>query len=125
VKRPYESAVVFDGTLPDAALEKERVAVENFLKQNSTFDKTEIWGKRKMAYPIRKKQSGYYCLFLYNGDQETIRGLESRFKLNESVLRYLSVKQNQNAKTVALEMDLTAPRVSDEAINEDRDKDDM
>ena len=116
MKRAYESVIVFDGTLADETLDKERGAIEEFFKSTADFNKTEIWGKRKMAYPIRKKQSGYYCLFLYEGEGDVVKSLESKIKLNENVLRHLSVRQNIKAKTIALEVDPDAPKITDEEV---------
>ena len=116
MKRAYESVIVFDGTLPEETLDKERNAVEDFLKKNSDFEKTDIWGKRRIAYPIRKKQSGYYCLFCYSGEGDVIKGLESKIKLNDNVLRHLSVRRSPTAEVVALEVDPDAPKIRDEEV---------
>jgi small subunit ribosomal protein S6 len=91
VKRLYETVVVFDGTQSDEALHKEQVQIEDLLKQNASFEKVDVWGKRSLAYPIRKKRLGFYCLFLYEGEGGAINALERQLKLNELVLRYLTV----------------------------------
>jgi small subunit ribosomal protein S6 len=64
--------IVFDGTLPDDVLQKEQQQIEEFLKSNATFEKTDVWGKRNLAYQIRKKKTGYYCMFLFEGDGEVV-----------------------------------------------------
>jgi small subunit ribosomal protein S6 len=94
VKRPYETVIVFDGTLSDDVLHKEQAQIEDFLKQIASFEKTDVWGKRSIAYPIKKKKIGYYCLFLYEGEGEVISALERQIKLNERVLRHLTVVRN-------------------------------
>lgn len=94
VKRPYETVIVFDGTQSDDVLHKEQVQIEEFLKQNASFEKVDVWGKRGLGYPIKKKRLGYYCLFLYEGEGDTINALERQLKLNERVLRYLTVLRN-------------------------------
>jgi small subunit ribosomal protein S6 len=91
VKRPYETVIVFDGTQSDDVLHKEQSQVEEFIKLNGTFEKTDVWGKRGLAYPIKKKRLGYYCLFLYEGEGGIINALERQLKLNELVLRHLTV----------------------------------
>ena len=94
MKRPYETVIVFDGTQSDDTLRREQTQVEEFLKQNAAFEKADVWGKRSLAYPIRKKRLGYYCLFLYDGEGTAITALERQLKLNENVLRYLTVVRN-------------------------------
>ena len=94
MKRPYESMIVFDGTLSDDTLQKEQSQIEEFLKQNATFEKTDVWGKRSLAYAINKKKIGYYCLFLYEGEGTIVNALEYHIKLNEQILRHQTVVRN-------------------------------
>jgi len=93
VKQKYESVVIFDGSLPDEKIQKESAAFEEFLKVNTEFEKTDVWGKKNMAYPIRKKKSGAYFLFTFQDQSEknTAGKIEKFFKLNEAVIRYLTV----------------------------------
>jgi small subunit ribosomal protein S6 len=86
--------IVFDGTLPDDVLQKEQQQIEEFLKNNSNFERTEVWGKRNLAYQIKKKKTGYYCMFLFEGEGEVVSALTRHIKLNEAVLRYLTVVRN-------------------------------
>lgn len=86
--------IVFDGTLSDDTLQKEQSQIEEFLKQNATFEKTDVWGKRSLAYAINKKKIGYYCLFLYEGEGTIVNGLEYHIKLNEQILRHQTVVRN-------------------------------
>ena len=94
MKRPYESMIVFDGTLPDDVLQKEQHQIEEFLKKESSYEKTDVWGKRQLAYPVRKKRLGSYCLFLYEGEGHLAGALEKHIKLNDTVLRHLTVVRN-------------------------------
>jgi small subunit ribosomal protein S6 len=94
VKRPYETVIVFDGTLPDDVLAKEQSQIEEIIKQNATFEKTDVWGKRPLAYTIRKKRLGFYCHFLYEAEGTIVNVIERPLKLNERVLRYLSVARD-------------------------------
>ena len=91
MKRPYESIVIFDGALSDDAISGESRKIEEFLSKNTEFESTVVWGKRHLAYPIRKKKTGVYHLFLYKGEGNVAVKLEKFLKLNEAVLRHLSV----------------------------------
>jgi small subunit ribosomal protein S6 len=91
LKRPYESVVIFDGTLSDDAISGESGKIEEFLTKNAQFESTVVWGKRHLAYPIRKKKTGVYHLFLYQGEGNVAAKLDKFLKLNETVLRHLSV----------------------------------
>ena len=91
MKRPYETMVVFDGTLPDDVLQKEQKMVEELLTQNAEFEKTDIWGKKALAYTVRKKRSGYYCLFLFSCDHDIVPVIDKHVKHNDNILRHLTV----------------------------------
>lgn len=52
----------------------------------------ENWGLRKLAYPIRKKSTGFYHLLEYKADTSMIEKLETEFRRDERVLRFLTVK---------------------------------
>ena len=102
MKRPYEAVIVFDGTLADDVLQKEQAQIEEFLKQNAAFEKTDVWGKRVLAYAINKKKSGYYCLFLFEAEGNAPAALEHHIKLNEKVLRHLIVVRDMKNEAARL-----------------------
>lgn len=91
MERPYETMVVFDGTLPDDVLQKEQKMVEELLSQNAQFEKTDVWGKKSLAYTIRKKRTGYYCLFLFTCNYDIVPVIDKHVKHNDNILRHLTV----------------------------------
>jgi small subunit ribosomal protein S6 len=97
VKQKYETVVIFDGSLSDETVQKENGAFEEFLKVNTEFEKVDIWGKKNMAYPIGKKKSGvyYYYQFLDQSEKNVANKIEKHFKLNDSVLRHLTVVREE------------------------------
>ena len=52
----------------------------------------EDWGKRRLSYPIQKESRGYYTYILYTGNNSLVAELERNLRINEQVLRFLSVK---------------------------------
>ncbi|MFQ5736375.1 MAG: 30S ribosomal protein S6 [Thermodesulfobacteriota bacterium] len=59
--------------------------------------KLDEWGRRRLAYPIQKKNEGYYFVLTYSSLPETSKGIERSLKLNEDVLRYQTVRLDENA----------------------------
>jgi small subunit ribosomal protein S6 len=55
---------------------------------------TQMRGKRRLAYPIRKHREGIYVQLNHNGDGQQVGPLERALRLSEDVIRYLTVKQN-------------------------------
>ncbi|MCL2182488.1 MAG: 30S ribosomal protein S6 [Chitinispirillia bacterium] len=89
--RPYETAVVIDGTLADDAIQREQQQLEDFFKANAEFENADVWGKRPLAYTIKKKKIGYYVIFNYKSEGGVPAAFEKHVKLNENVLRHLTV----------------------------------
>jgi small subunit ribosomal protein S6 len=94
VKRPYETIIVFDGTLPDEVVQKEQKAIEDIISQNATLERIDSWGKRQLAYNIKKKKTGVYIVFNFEGEGNVVIALEKHFKLNENILRHLTCVRN-------------------------------
>ena len=57
----------------------------------------EDWGLRKLAYPIQKKSTGFYYLFEYKADASFITKLETEFKRDERIIRFMTVKLDKYA----------------------------
>jgi small subunit ribosomal protein S6 len=124
VKRPYESMIVLDGSLPDDIIQKEQKQIEELLKQNASFEKTDVWGKRVLAYTIRKKKTGIFCLFLFEGEGSAVIALDKYVKLNTNVLRHLTVVRNlKNEAARAIASTRKERIVPDSDIDMDDDQD--
>jgi small subunit ribosomal protein S6 len=61
--------------------------------------KTEVMGRRKLAYPIQKKTEGHYTLFEIEGSGQEIAELERRMRVNDVVMRYMTVRVDEERKT--------------------------
>ena len=65
---------------------------ERVTQNGGKVDRVDEWGKRRLAYPINYKTEGYYVLMYITAPSELPRELERRMKINENVLRYLTVR---------------------------------
>jgi small subunit ribosomal protein S6 len=61
-------------------------------------DKEERWGVRKLAYRIEKKAEGYYVLLQFTAAATTVRELERRLRVNDAVLKFLTVRIDEKLK---------------------------
>jgi small subunit ribosomal protein S6 len=59
---------------------------------------TNKWGRRTLAYEIQKFREGMYTIFEFDGPNDLVKELERRYKLNDSVLKYLTVKTERKKK---------------------------
>jgi len=90
----YEVTVVLSAKLEDdaraAALDKVKGYIERY---NGVVGQVDEWGKKALAYEIKKEREAYYYLINFEGTNETAGGLESQIRIMEPVLRYLVVKK--------------------------------
>jgi len=89
----YESTVICSPELPaekiDEIVEKIKKVVEGSKGQILI---TQQLGKKRLAYPIRKFREGSYIYFELSGPGEMITALDNFFKVNDTIIRYLTVK---------------------------------
>jgi small subunit ribosomal protein S6 len=90
--KEYETVFILHPQVDEAGIEKEIEAVKQTI-ETAAGEVTGVykWGRRKLAYPIRKTGDGFYTLIRFKAGPEVLRELDRRFKLNESVLRHLTV----------------------------------
>ena len=88
----YETTVIFDPGLEEARVneEVERVT-QPIAEAGGEVIEVQRWGKRKLAYVIRKRRDGTYVHVKHKSPPELIAEMDRRFRLNESVLRHLTI----------------------------------
>jgi small subunit ribosomal protein S6 len=97
-KHTYESAVIIN-----AALEDEQIdALVNKLKDAITVNGGEItsvdvWGRKRLAYQIKKSKIGYYVIFQFDAPVTAVAQVERVYRLEESVLRFLTIQLSKFA----------------------------
>ena len=98
----YETVFILTPVLSDVQMKE---AVEKFSKvltdNGATIVNTEEWGMRKLAYPIQKKSTGFYTLVEFEGEPTLVRKLETAFRRDERVLRFLVFRQDKYAAEYA------------------------
>ena len=94
----YETVFILTPVLSDDQVKEAVKKYEDYLKDHGAeIVNHEHWGMRKLAYPIQKKSTGFYTLFEFKADGSIIQDMEVRFKRDERVLRFLTVKLDKHA----------------------------
>jgi small subunit ribosomal protein S6 len=100
--RTYEALYIVTPELDDDGIQTVAKGVEAFiLKHEGTIVRSEIWGKRKLAYEVKKHTEGAYVLVRFTASADFLARLENFFKLAESIIRYLVVHFDE--RTMRLE----------------------
>ena len=92
----YETVFILTPVLSD---EQMKETVEKFKKiltdNGAEIVNEETWGLKKMAYAIQKKSTGFYCLLEFKGEPTIVEKLETGFRRDEKVIRYITVKEDK------------------------------
>jgi small subunit ribosomal protein S6 len=91
--RPYEVLVIVDPRPTDEEIATLLTQLGEQVKSlGAEVVKMENWGKRRLAYDIRKQREGTYAVFEISAEPAMVKELERQLRLNESVLRFLSTR---------------------------------
>ncbi len=90
--KSYESVVIINAALEDEQVETNISRIQEFITTHGgeIFD-VDKWGRKRLAYPIQKAKSGYYVIFRFNAPTNLISLLERNFRLDENIIRYLTI----------------------------------
>ncbi|MCX6571857.1 MAG: 30S ribosomal protein S6 [Candidatus Aminicenantes bacterium] len=90
--RQYETGFVLSPTLSEEETAQfVQQMAEIVAQKKGRMVKQDIWGKRRMAFPIKRFQEGIYVFFTYEGAGDVSAELERRFKQTEAVIRFMTV----------------------------------
>lgn len=84
------------------------------LKEQGTIIQLDKWGMRKLAYPIKKETQGFYVFCDFAGTPKAVAEIERKFRIDDTVLKYLSVKISDaiDAEEIAAAQDAAAAKAS-------------
>ncbi|MCM1318843.1 MAG: 30S ribosomal protein S6 [Muribaculaceae bacterium] len=94
----YETVFILTPVLSDVQMKEAVDKFKSFLTENGCeMVNEELWGLRKLAYPIEKKSTGFYVLFQFKGEPSIVKKLETAFRRDERVIRFLTFRLDKYA----------------------------
>ncbi len=94
----YETVFIATPVLSDVQLKELVSKFRGIITENGgQIESEEDWGLRKLAYPIQKKSTGFYTLFQFTGEGDLIEKLETNYRRDERVIRFLTFKMDKYA----------------------------
>ncbi len=104
--RQYEAVYVFDSTLEDAAINDKLGRFHTLLGTPGDLN-VNHWGRRQLAYPIGRRESGYYVIARFGAETAALPEYERAIKLDDGIIRHL---------ITLFEHEVGAPPMSEEDI---------
>ena len=100
--RNYENLVIVKPTFTAEEIQASLKAIEEVITSNGgEIAATTSMGMRKLAYPIDKNERGYYHVIYYSVAPAAISEIERRFRINEDLLRFVTIKYDTNREIIA------------------------
>ena len=97
-----ESVFILTPVLSDDQMKEAVAKFKNLLTENGAeILNEETWGLKKMAYAIQKKSTGFYCLLEFKAEPTIVKTLETGFRRDEKVIRFITVKLDKYAAQYA------------------------
>ena len=98
----YETVFILTPVLSDDQMKETVAKFKKILTDNGAeILNEETWGLKKMAYAIQKKSTGFYCLLEFKAEPSIVKTLETGYRRDEKVIRYITVKLDKYAAAYA------------------------
>ena len=100
--RKYETIFILDPDLEEGQAQAAIEKVKGIIKQpDGEILKVEDWGKRKLAYEVKKKTKGHYILIHFLGSPALLSELERNFRVMDAVIKFQSVRLDERHVSLA------------------------
>ena len=97
----YETVFILTPVLSDEQMKEAAKFKKVLTDKGAEIINEEAWGLKKMAYAIQKKSTGFYCLVEFKAEPSVIKTLETGYRRDEKVIRYMTVKLDKYAVAYA------------------------
>ena len=96
--RVYESAVLINAALDDETIKNLISKIrDNITANGGEIIEVEDWGRKRLAYQVKKSKIGYYAIFRFNSPPDIVPKLERNYQLDDNILRYLTITLSKDA----------------------------
>ncbi len=98
-ERLYEILFIADPTLGEPEFEALVELVQGYIeKEGGRIERVEKWGKKRLAYLVKKHREGYYVLFVVGGEGSILREVERRLRVTAGIIKFISVRVDDDLR---------------------------
>ncbi len=91
----YEIMFIIDSILEDDKKEATVETVKEIIAADGEVGKVDVWGMKKLAYPINKKNDGYYVVIEFKAGTELPKELDRRLRISDNVIRHIIINKDE------------------------------
>ena len=115
----YETVLIIDPAVDEAGVDKQVEKYSALIKSHQgEIALVEKWGRRKMTYPINSRREGFYVCLQYNSPAALPAELNRNIRLDESIIRHLTIKGHVPSIVAAAALAPASPEAAPEAVPE-------
>ena len=115
--RSYQSVLILKPDLDEAQVDQVLEKITEFLsKNNGSIVKVEKWGKKRLAYRVKKSRFGYYLNIYHTCESLKVSALEADYKLYDLILKFLVIRLDDK------DLDLAMKREYGDGVEEEKKK---
>lgn len=90
--RNYETTFILSPVLDDSGTEQQLSKIEaTIVREGGSIKEWDKWGKRRMAFPIKRQSDGYYAFLRFEAAPDIIERISETFKIDENILRHMHI----------------------------------
>ena len=119
---PYELLLIITPDYDESEAEALTDQVKGIIENSGTLLKVDPWGKKRLAYPIRKRSEGYYVLYIFESAPSFVAELSQSLRVIETILRYMIVQYEDDIEKLkselAAEMEQTTSSNTEQSISD-------
>ena len=102
---PYELLLIITPDYDESEAEALTNQVKSIIESGGTLLKVDPWGRKRLAYPIRKRNEGYYVLYIFESAPSFVAELNQSLRVIETILRYMVVQYEDDINKLKAELD--------------------
>ncbi len=119
--KAYEAVFIFDPELSEDLLNQLKDKIVNTINSNGNLEGINVWGRKKLAYPIKKKRDGIYYLFEFFGEASLPKELKRLTSITEPILRSMIIAREGKKRSIKTEEPKTLEEVTVEEIEKSKE----
>ncbi len=116
---PYELLLIITPDHDENEAEALTNQVRGIIEGGGTLLKVDPWGKKRLAYPIRKRSEGYYVLYIFECTPGFVAELNQSLHVIEAILRYMVVQYDDDIDKLKAELTAEATESDEESTSDD------
>ena len=98
--RPYEVMVILDPSLEERTIQPSLEKYLNVItKDGGTVESVDVWGRRRLAYEVKKNAEGIYAVIRLQAEPATVKEFDRQLTLNEAILRTKVIRPGARSLT--------------------------